>query len=342
MTDTERGEPAMQIGPVIRRIVAKLPALLALLALVHPLARVLARWDWRLDLLTHFQEAALAVTILAAAAMLLTRRRRVAVALLALAAFQVEPVVRYSFRNPVAPRAKAPRLRLLMANVLVDNHNHAALARLIREQDPDVVGLVEVSAEWAVALAEVSRAYPYRINYAFNAQGLSLWFKEKPYRVDLPALPTPEGWPYLRATFRFAGETRRLWLIHPASPMRRMGRFAGNPELASLADRIREDGGSAIVIGDFNTTDGSPYFRDFAATTGLRDSRLGFGRQGSWPVGSPYRIAIDHAFVSDDLAVVARRLGPPIGSDHRPIILDLAPAAKAEKIGAAQASASAK
>jgi endonuclease/exonuclease/phosphatase family metal-dependent hydrolase len=55
----------------------------------------------------------------------------------------------------------------------------------------------------------------------------------------------------------------------------------------------------------------------------------GFGREGSWPswLPSPLRIAIDHAFVSNDLAVVARRLGPKIGSDHLRLIFELAPAA---------------
>jgi len=327
---------------VVRRIARMIPPLLAALALAHPAAKLLARCDWRLDLLTHFQEPALALTVVAAAALLVARRRRFAVALLVLAAFQLEPVVRFSLPNPVPPRAGALRLRLLMANVLVDNYDHEALSRLIRDEDPDVVCLVEVSADWVVGLRDVARAYPYRVDYGFNAQGLSLWFKQKPYHVDPPSLPTPDGWPYLRATFSFAGEPRRLWLIHPASPMRRMGQYVGFPDLAALGEIIREEGGSAIVLGDFNTTDGSPYFRDFAEVTGLRDSRLGFGRQGSWPVGSPYRITIDHALVSGDLAVVDRRLGPEIGSDHRPFILDLAPSASASKTGAAQASASAR
>lgn len=342
MTEAETSEPAIPIGRIIRRLLAMLPALLTILAIIHPVARVFARWDWRLDLLTHFQEPAFAITLLAAVSMLLTKRRRMAVALLALAAFQVEPVVRFSLGNPVKARPDAPRLRVLYANVLFDNRNHLALARLINETNPDIVALVEISPDWMKDLGEVARAYPYRAEYAFSAQGLSLWFKKKPYRINIPELPTPDGWPYLRASFDFDGVPRHLWLIHPASPMRRLGKHKGFPELDVIANRIRQDGGSTMVMGDFNTTDGSPYFRDFATTTGLRDSRLGFGRQGSWPVGSPYRIAIDHAFVSNDLAVVSRRLGPSIGSDHRPVILEFAPAEQAAKTGTAQDSASAR
>lgn len=325
-----------------RRVMQGLPPLLMILAFVHPVARIFARWDWRLDLFSHFQEPALAVTLLAVVAMLWSRRRSVVVLLL-LAAFQAEPVLRYSLANPVKPAGPdAPRLRILMANVLFDNENYEPLARLIRETDPDVVGLVEISDEWVAGLADVARAYPYRLSAPAGPRGLALWFKKPPIAIDPPTVLTPGGWPYLRATFEFAGRTRRLWLVHPASPMRRKGEQAGFPELAALAERIGVDGGSTIVMGDMNTTDGSPYFRDFARVAGLRDSRRGFGRQPSWPVGSPYQIAIDHAFLSDDLAVVDRIPGPWIGSDHRPFSLILAPSSSAWSTRVAADSASAR
>ncbi len=323
-----------------RRVTQGLPPLLAILAFVHPIARIFARWDWRLDLLSHFQEPALVITLLAIVAMLWTRRRSVVVLLL-MAAFQVEPVLRYSVGNPVKPTSPdAPRLRILMANVLVDNHDHEPLKRLIRETKPDIVGLVEVSDEWVAGLEDVAKEYPYRFDFPDGPRGLALWFKQPPIGVNPPDRLTDEGWPYIRATFTFAGETRRLWLVHPASPMRRLGRDRGFPELAALAGRIGAEGGSTIVLGDMNTTDGSPHFRDFARVAGLRDSRLGFGRQASWPVGLPYQITIDHAFLSSDLAVVDRIPGPAIGSDHRPFSLIVAPSAKALSTRAAAISAS--
>ncbi len=113
----------------------------------------------------------------------------------------------------------------------------------------------------------------------------------------------------------------------PRPPCDAWAGIADFAELDGLAAEIAEVSGSRIVVGDMNTTDASPHFADFLRTTRLRDSRLGFGRQASWPSWSPYRIAIDHAFLSNDLAVVRRKLLPPNGSDHFALLVELAPAA---------------
>jgi endonuclease/exonuclease/phosphatase (EEP) superfamily protein YafD len=332
----------MAIKESIRRRIAYVAPLLFLLAFVQPVAQALARWDWRLDLVSHFQSPALVVTLLAIVAMLLTRRRSVLLLLL-LAAFQAEPLVRYSLSNPVKPlNPTGGRLRLLMANVLVDNDGFEALSAMISDTNPDIVGLVEISDAWVVGLSEISKQYPYKLSAPDGPRGLALWFKKRPISIDTAKTPTLEGWPFLHASFEFEGETRQLWLVHPASPMRRLGRFTGFPELDAIADLVAEKAGSTIVMGDFNTTEGSPYFRDFVKTTGLRDSRLGFGRQPSWPVGSPYQITLDHAFVSEDWAVVERKQGTSIGSDHLPFWFEIAPSNKARVTSNARVSASAR
>ena len=311
-----------------RTLLARLPIAVAVAALVHPLASLGARWDWRLDLISHFQEPALAVTIVAALLLLARRHRRAALAFAVLAIFQVEPVARYSFGNPVPPAdPDGPRLRVLVANVLATNEDPRALDALIREADADVVALVEVSDEWAEGLTDAALAYPHRLTAPAWTQGLALWFKAPPIAIDPPSRPSPGGWPYLHARFAFDGRERHLWLLHPRSPFMEGRRVAGFPELDELASRIARTGGSTIVVGDLNTTDGSPHFRDFLKTTGLRDSRRGFGRQESWPIGWPYQIAIDHALVSPDWAVLDREQGPDIGSDHRPFRVDLTPSA---------------
>ncbi len=327
---TVPAEVSVQVRPRWRRT---LEIAVIAASLVHPIATALGRYDWRIDLFTHFQWAALLTTVFAVA-LLLRHRPRMALALAVLAAFQVFPLVRYSGANPVKadPQSKA-RLRILMANVLCKNERYEELVEIIRRERPDVIGLVEYGHNWVQGLEEVKREYPHRLESPGEAKGVSLWFREAPASIEPPDVPLPRGWPFLHATFEFGGHLRHLWLIHPSSPFHRQEL----PELPALARRIKDVPGSQIVIGDMNSSDGSPLFWDFLAVTGLRDSRLGFGRQVSWPLWFFYRIPIDHAFVSGDLAVVDRRLGPDFGSDHAPLVLDLAPAAGA---GGVRSSAS--
>jgi endonuclease/exonuclease/phosphatase (EEP) superfamily protein YafD len=295
---------------------------LVALALIHPLATVLARFDWRADLLTHFTLPALVLTLVVAAA-LVRRHPRIALALGCLALWQGVPLWRYSGSNPVrAEERAAARLRLLMVNVLVENTRYADVTALIQRERPDVIGLIEVTPAWITALAEVRAAYPYGVESPAGTDGLVLWFRAPPERIDSPERPLPGGSSFIHAELRFAGRLRHLWLVHPTMPFVRKNL----PELPALGALVGRTTGSRIVIGDLNTTEGSPWFADFVRATGLRDSRLGFGRQPSWPADLPYRITLEHALVSADLAVVARRLGPEIGSDHFPLILELAPA----------------
>jgi endonuclease/exonuclease/phosphatase (EEP) superfamily protein YafD len=293
------------------------------IVLIHPLATLLARFDWRADLVTHFTVPALTVTLIVAAG-LLRRHPRLALGLACLAVVQAAPLFRYMGSSPVQPDPRAsPRLRLLMANVLAENTRYADVERLIRREQPDIVGLVEVTPEWLAGLAAIRAEYPYRVEAPDGVTGLALWFRAPPTVIDPPVRPLPKASPLIHAEFTSAGRPRHLWLVHPDMPFTRKDR----PEIPAVAALIGRTPGSRIVIGDMNTTEGSPWFAGFLRTTGLRDSRLGFGRQPSWPTDLPYRITLEHAFLSNDLAVVARRLGPMIGSDHFPLILDLAPAA---------------
>src|SRR5262245_12948902 len=62
-------------------------------ALVHPVARLLGSYDWRIDLITHFELPALIVTLIAAA-VLMRWYPRVALGLGCLAIAQAVPMFR--------------------------------------------------------------------------------------------------------------------------------------------------------------------------------------------------------------------------------------------------------
>jgi endonuclease/exonuclease/phosphatase (EEP) superfamily protein YafD len=65
--------------------------------------------------------------------------------------------------------------------------------------------------------------------------------------------------------------------------------------------------------------------RSFAAASALRDL---YGRRAwvaySWPTwSSALRVPIDNCFVSGGVAVRSYEDGPDVGSDHRPLVVDL-------------------
>jgi endonuclease/exonuclease/phosphatase (EEP) superfamily protein YafD len=300
---------------------------LFLTALIHPIAQLTARLNWRLDLATHFQEPALAVTVVGLIAALLSRNRVFAALFLGLGLYQAIPLMAVWGPNPVPPsRATGKPLRILMANVHDVNDRYDLLAALIRREAPDVVGLVEVTPQWVDGLNRtgIVQSYPQRRSMPFGSRGLAVWFKTPALEILPIEVLTPLGNPIQAARVKLGDRSCTLWLVHPPNPL--FDHDLCNEEILALGRRIGRESGTRVAIGDFNRTDGSPYFHDFVRLSGLRDSRIGFGRQGSWPSWSPYRIAIDHAFVSDDISVVARRLGPDVGSDHRPLLLEIAPA----------------
>ena len=81
---------------------------------------------------------------------------------------------------------------------------------------------------------------------------------------------------------------------------------------------------ACVVAGDLNCTSWSPRFVRFSATSGLRDTRAGWGLQATWPTWMiPLMIPIDHCLITPDLAVSDRHLTRPLGSDHLGVVVDL-------------------
>ena len=82
-----------------------------------------------------------------------------------------------------------------------------------------------------------------------------------------------------------------------------------------------------LVVGDFNA---SPYNRWFhqLLDLGLRDAHESVGRPlaTTWPNGRHLvpPLALDHLFADPPLVALHVREGRGEGSDHRPIVVDLA------------------
>jgi endonuclease/exonuclease/phosphatase family metal-dependent hydrolase len=108
---------------------------------------------------------------------------------------------------------------------------------------------------------------------------------------------------------------------HPVPPGSAATSAARNEQLALIADYVQRQSLPVVIAGDLNLTSHSPYFHDLLGATNLRDSRQGFGVQASWSPRLPaLEIPIDHVLVPPEFQVTNRRVGPRMGSDHRPVV----------------------
>ena len=83
-----------------------------------------------------------------------------------------------------------------------------------------------------------------------------------------------------------------------------------------------------IIIGDFNTTQHSRFYRQLT-DAGMIDAHRQHGRgltttwPNGWSPGVP-PIRVDQAMISPDLACLDISEGIGAGSDHKPVILEVA------------------
>lgn len=239
------------------------------------------------------------------------------------------------------PQPDAPyTLRIVTCNVDQQHYSASALAGLVRSLDPDLVALQECKqtpppqiwpAGWnVVRVDELLVASPHPLTSADVAMRPAVTNKPAValFRVELPE-----------------GELQ-LFNLHLVTPRpgleavldsRRGIDFAGLPALAeilqirdeesaSISRWVLEHPGPKVVVGDFNTPADSVVFRrDWSGLTNAFSSAgwgLGFTKiteTKGWVFGA----RIDHVLFSPPWSCVRAWVGPDIGSDHRPLVVDL-------------------
>lgn len=273
-------------------------------------------------LLEHFRVQYVVIGMLVVAATAALRLRgyfdAAAIALL-LHAF---PVVADLGRSPQPLPPDGVAVRVLVLNVLTSNTDTAEVRALIEAERPDVIGLVEVNQRWLDDLAPALAAYPGQLTRpAEHNFGLAL-FARGSVSGSIVELGAPL--PTILAEVAIGDARLTAVVAHLYPPMTSRWASYQTEQRDQIAARVRELAGPVILMGDFNATPWSRTFRGLVAETGLCDSRAGFGLQASWHTGIPLlRIPIDHLLASCTIGVRDRRIGPDVGSDHFPVIVDL-------------------
>ena len=285
---------------------------------------LLDRLSWVFELADVFRLQYLVVLVAAGVAALALRRVRLAALAAAFAALNVA-VLGIPTVAPATAASGTPRgsLRLVVANVEVGNTNFAAVERLVARTRPDVFGVTELTPAMARHLDRGLAQYRVRVlSTRGDAYGIGVYSRVPLVSARVVHLPA-DGPPTVVVRVRVAAEPVTLVVTHVHTP------FAGSihvRQLQALDTARRSLGAQAVVCGDFNSPSWTGPLRAFAAGGGFRDLYGGAAWAAySWPTWSPaLRVPLDDCFLSSGVTVRSYRDGPGTGSDHRPLVVDLA------------------
>jgi len=283
------------------------------------------------DYFSHFQVHLLLAGMSLVLACALTRSRAlVAIALLGciIPLARIAPL--WQGEINITPVGRMVDLRVMSVNVLTINTNHQDLIDEVREHDPDILALFEVSEQWASAIQPLIDAYPYVHRTSLPGDrwyGVQILSR---HELDPLALPTSFAVESFRcAAAEVTTDAGQILLVaaHPMPPVGFSSTRLRDRQLALVNTYLKKHGSApAIVLGDLNSTPWSHGYRTLTSGTGLKNARDGAGVQGSWFAALPgfLRIPIDHILVSSGFDVRTSAVGADIGSDHLPVIADIA------------------
>ena len=287
----------------------------------------LGHLDWRLDLLSHFHVQYAGLGLVGTFVSIVAGWRRLAAfsGLLTLyAGFQVSPLILHD-QGP--PAAEAPT-RVAALNVKNSNREFGAVAAWLNACDPDVAVVQELDAAWMEALEaalEGHRRLPTD-TARDNNFGIAVFVRSGVPHEELEVHHTKAGLPWIEAVICAPGGPLRIFAVHTVPPMGSGAHRARNRQIEDVLARAARSAEPALVLGDLNATIWSSALRGPLARASLRPAGLGAGLRGSWPAALRFTggILIDHVLVDDRLTVLGHRVGPPVGSDHLGVVVEVA------------------
>lgn len=297
---------------------------------------------WPFDLAAHFRIQYVVALSMAAVLLIVLRRRLVAAMVMTLAFVNLGSAL-----APVWPMHQAPastsqatqhvgRLKLLHFNVNTANTRYREVAEFMDASETDIIFLQEVNGRWMEAVQRCLNRYtlvhatPRSDNF-----GIAMFARRAGSAVvevtSVQSIDVGEaGVPAIEATVGCGQQRVQILSLHTLPPVTPGYAARRDAQLRAAAAWASQHTIPAIVIGDLNATPWSaaftPLLDEGALLNSMRGHSRDFGR--SWPahrgpIGWLLRIPIDHCLHTRHWRTVQRRLGPALGSDHRPLLVEL-------------------
>ena len=279
------------------------------------------RYYWALDLCSHFRAQYGAGLLICGLGLFVAGRRRSG-----LASFAGGLLISATFLpvRPMPDSAGAPVLKVITYNVNTGNDRHREVCGYLENEDADIVLLTEVDREWLSDLSSLNARYPHRIEVPRSDNfGMAL-FSKTAFIHQRVRTSGPYNLPWIEADVHWDGHPVRLIGLHPLPPVSGQDSASRNEQLMEAADLLADRPG--ILLGDLNLTPYSSWFPEILSRGHLVDTGANTGFSPTWSPYSPLLgIPIDHVLTGRGLAPVRRMVGPTMGSDHHPLIVQIAP-----------------
>ena len=293
--------------------------------LLPPLSQWLASSEttlaWLIDMASHWQWLFLSALVLCTGLAAVPDRRWAALML-----FAPLPWLTAATAAPDS-EAGVSTLRVATVNLNLHNPDTRPLARWLAGHQADAVVLLEVTPAHAEQL-EAFDEYRHREVVAQSGPfGIAILARH-PLR-DSVVDHNDDGIAHIQSRLRWRGETIALYAVHPMPPLTAAYRRDRDARLRALAEHASAHGLPAVVAGDLNATPWSSAFAGLAE----RGLRRASGLLPTWPASlrGLLGIPVDHVLVSRHWSVVRSEVGPDLGSDHLPLLVELARAPHADR-----------
>lgn len=244
------------------------------------------------------------------------------------------------FRFHVGGAGKPYTVRLLTCNVNQSGFRPERLAELVEREQPDIVCLQEVPGHPPPPLLWPRGWHVMHRDELLVASRFPVAERD---RLPMPYVPGKLA--AIRYTVELPGGPVDLFNLHLLSPRqgleavldRKQGiDLSKVPKLQTIlrlradesrlvSDWIAQFPGPKIIAGDFNMPVESRIFRQSWSWLTNAFSKVGFGfgfTKFTEEQGWSYGARIDHVLYSPPWRSVRAWVGPDIGSDHRPLLVD--------------------
>ena len=240
------------------------------------------------------------------------------------------------------PAPTGAPFRVMTLNMHYSQEAPVPLDELILETGPDVVAIQEwpgaggsdlkAAPGWHVHRMPrlwLASRHPIKAAVELGHDSMGEHASAAHYELDVPAGPVHVFSLHTATDRRGISDTIHENRKGPAEVRANSARR--REQSAFVAAKAAECRGPVVVVGDFNTPPESPIFPQVWAGYTDAFSAAGWG-WGYTFVGAKTAVRIDHVLAAGGWRVAGCRVGPAVGSPHRPVIAELV---WTEKAGAA-------